>query len=32
MVHAFSEICTAAGLPGEPTMVDGAMPPVTLKP
>jgi WS/DGAT/MGAT family acyltransferase len=32
MVHAFSEICTAAGLSGEPTMVDGAMPPVTLKP
>lgn len=32
MVHAFSEISATAGLSGEPAMVDGAMPPVTLKP
>lgn len=32
MVHAFSEISTAAGLSGEPAVVDSAMPPVTLQP
>lgn len=32
MVDAFSEICTAAGLSGEPAVVDSAMPPVTLQP
>jgi hypothetical protein len=31
MVHAFSEISTAAGFSGELAMVDSAMPPVTLK-
>ncbi|OMC19175.1 WS/DGAT/MGAT family O-acyltransferase [Mycobacterium colombiense] len=32
MVHSFSEISTAAGLSGEPAVVDSAMPPVTLQP
>jgi WS/DGAT/MGAT family acyltransferase len=32
MVHAFTEISTAAGLSGEPTTVDSAMPPVPLNP
>ncbi|OMC30023.1 diacylglycerol O-acyltransferase [Mycobacterium colombiense] len=32
VVHAFSEISTAAGLSGEPAVVDSAMPPVTLQP